>query len=67
MTPGALHHIIAQGTQRIRIFRDDADRVNSSTRRSGLFLPGVSQSVKRGEELVNARGYRFFEAMKLQK
>jgi len=39
----------------------------SLTRRSGLSLSGVSQSVKRGEELANARGYRLIETMKLQK
>jgi putative transposase len=37
------------------------------SRRSGLSLSGVSQSVKRGEELANARGYNFLEIMKLQK
>jgi len=37
------------------------------SRKSGLSLSGVSQSVKRGEELANARGYRLLESMKLQK
>jgi len=37
------------------------------SRRSGLSLSGVSQSVKRGEELANARGYRLIETLKLQK
>jgi len=37
------------------------------SRRSGLSLSGVSQSVKRGEELANAGGYRLIETMKLQK
>jgi len=37
------------------------------SRRSGLSMSGVSQSVKRGEELANSRGYRLLEIMKLQK
>jgi hypothetical protein len=37
------------------------------SRRSGLSLSAVNQSVKRAEELANARGYRPIKAMKLQK
>jgi chromosomal replication initiation ATPase DnaA len=37
------------------------------SRRLRISLSGVSQSVKRGEELANARGYRLIEIMKLQK
>ena len=37
------------------------------SRRSGLSLSGVSQSVKRGEELASARGYTLIETMKLKK
>jgi len=53
--PEAIHHIIARGIERTRIFRDEFDRNN--------FL----HSVKRGEELGNARGYRLLETMKLEK
>jgi hypothetical protein len=42
-------------------------KVQYLTRRSGLSLSGVSQSVKRGEELANAKGYKLIEIMKLQK
>ena len=37
------------------------------SRRLRISMSGVSQSVKRGEELANARGYRLIEIMKLQK
>lgn len=37
------------------------------SRRSGLSLSGISQSVRRGEELAKVRGYRLFEIIKLQK
>jgi putative transposase len=37
------------------------------SRRSRLSLSGVSQSVKRGQKLANARDYRLIETMKLQK
>ena len=36
-------------------------------RRSGLSLSGVRQSVKRGEEMPNAKGYKLIKIRKLQK
>jgi hypothetical protein len=34
--PGALHHIIARGVERCKIFRDDADRNNFLDRLDGI-------------------------------
>jgi hypothetical protein len=34
--PGALHHIIARGIERSKIFRDDTDRNNFLDRLSGI-------------------------------
>ena len=88
---GALHHIVARGTARTKIFLDDTDqnnflkrlgernRVNPRSllcywavrelgismaelsRRCGLWLSGLSQLVKRGEELVQDKGYRLID------
>jgi len=72
--PGALHHIIARGIERSKIFRDNTDRNNffgsvicsgtslaELSRRLKLSLSGVSLSVKRGERIVQEKGYKLID------
>ena len=47
-TPGALHHIIARGIERCKIFRDKADRNNFLDR-----LGGIVMEPNTGEKLEN--------------
>jgi hypothetical protein len=46
--PGALHHIIARGIERCKIFRDKADRNNFLDR-----LGGIVMETNTGEKLEN--------------
>ena len=46
--PGALHHVIARGIERCKIFRDKADRNNFLDR-----LGGIVMETNTGEKLEN--------------
>lgn len=41
--PGALHHVIARGINREKIFRDDEDKKNFSERLGGLLRDSAIQ------------------------
>jgi hypothetical protein len=72
-SPGALHHIIARGINRHRIFKDDADRDNFLDRLGNILSetqtacfawaelrisqPAVSLAVRRGEQLAHRNRY----------
>ena len=70
---GALHHIIARGLNRHRIFKDDADGNNLLDRLGNILSeiqtasfawaklkisqPAVSQAARRGEQLAHRNRY----------
>jgi len=53
--PGALHHAIVRGIERRRILLLGMSATKLAWR-SGMTQPAVSVSVKRGENLANAKG-----------
>ena len=71
--PGVLHHIIARGINRQRIFKDDADRDNFLDRLGNILAepqtacfvwaklkisqPAVTLAVRRGEQLAHRNRY----------
>jgi len=62
--PGAMHHLIARGIERYKIFRAVRDLgigMAQIARRLNLSLAGVSQSVKRGETIVQQKGYNLID------